>query len=100
MIINLLIVELRRQDAIDKVKKFSSKNLTRYRQIQSFQNFVSSLGIPGFEFYIGRSSKELKVRSLTGPEKLKVLKHIDIQALLPNFEASQCQAIHGISFLL
>ena len=85
MIINLLIVELRRQDAIDKVKKFSSKNLTRYRQIQSFQNFVSSLGIPGFEFYIGRSSKELKFRSLTGPEKLKVLKHIDIQALLPNF---------------
>ena len=96
VIIDLLIVELRRQDAIDRVKKFSSADLSRYRHIQSFQNFVSSLGIPSFEFYVGRSSKELKFRSLTGPEKPKVLKHIDIQALLPNFEASQCQAIQHL----
>ena len=69
------VIKLRRQDAIDRVKKFSSMDLTRYRHIQSFQNFVSSFGIPGFEFYVGRSSKKLKFRSLMGPEKLKALTH-------------------------
>ena len=96
MLIDLLIIELRRQDVIEKVKNFSSSNLTRYKHIQSYQNFVSSLGIPGFEFYVGRSSKELKCRSLTGPEKLKVVRRINIQALLPNFDASQCQAIQHL----
>ena len=33
---------------------------------------MSSLGIPSFQFYVGEASKELKCRSLTGPEKLKV----------------------------
>ena len=96
VLIDLLIIELRRQDAIEKVKKFSSSDLTRYKHIQSYQIFVSSLGIPGFEFYVGRSSKELKCRSLTGPEKLKVVRRINIQALLPNFDASQCQAIQHL----
>lgn len=76
VLIDLLIVELRRQDAIEKVKKFSSTDLTRYKHIQSYQNFISSLGIPGFEFYIGRSSKELKYHSLTGPDKLKLVKEL------------------------
>ena len=96
VLIDLLIIELRRQDAIEKVKKFTSTDLTRYKHIQSHQMFVSSLGIPGFEFYIGRSSKELKCRLLTGPEKLKLVKKIDIQAVLPNFDASQCQAIQHL----
>ena len=96
VLIDLLIVELRRQDAIEKVKKFTSTDLSRYQHIQKYQEFVSSLGIPGFEFYIGRSSKELKCRSLTGPEKLKLLQKIDIQSLLPNFDASQCQAIQHL----
>ena len=96
VLIDLLIVELRRQDAIEKVKKFTSTGLSRYQHIQKYQDFVSSLGILGFEFYIGRSSKELKCRSLTGPEKLKLLEKIDIQSLLPNFEASECQAIQHL----
>lgn len=37
--------------------------------------FVSSLGIPSYNFYVGKSSKELKVRTLAGPEKLKVFRH-------------------------
>ena len=93
---DLLIVELRRQDAIEKVKKFTSADLTRYQHILKYQEFVSSLGIPGFEFYIGRSSKKLNCRSLTGPEKLKLFQKIDIQFLLPNFAASECQAIQHL----
>lgn len=73
VLIDLLIVELRRQDAIEKVKKFTSTDLSRYQHIQKYQEFVSSLQIPGFEFYIGCSSKELKSRSLTGPEKTETV---------------------------
>ena len=96
VLIDLFIVELRRQDAIEKVKKFTSTDLSRYEHIQKYQEFVLSLGIPGFEFYIGRSSKELKCCSLTGSEKLKLLRKIEIQLLLPNFEASECQAIQRL----
>lgn len=39
----------------------------KYRHCDAFQKFVSSLGIPGFQFYIGETSKQLKVRTLTGP---------------------------------
>lgn len=64
VLLNLLITELRRQDAIDKTKRFSSFEISKYKHIQGFQQFVKSLGIPGFEFYIGQTSKELKCRSL------------------------------------
>ena len=68
-----LILKLCRQDLIDKTKKLSNfecKHLNRY------QNFVSSLGIPGYIFWIGRDSKQLKCRTLTGPEKLKLFTNI------------------------
>lgn len=81
LLIDLLIVELRRQDAIEKVKKFTSTDLADTNTFRCIRTFVSSLGIPSFEFYIGRSSKELKCRSLTGPEKLE---KFDIHSLLPS----------------
>lgn len=96
VLIDLLIVELRRQDAIENVKKFSNPDLSKYRHIQCYQTFVSSLGIPGFEFYVGRSSKELKCRSLTGPEKLKLFRNINIQTLLPNFSPVLSQKIQHL----
>ena len=70
-----LIVELRQQDAIENVKKFSNPDLSMNRHIQYYQTFVSSLGIPGFECYVGRSSKKPKCCSLTGPEKLKLFRN-------------------------
>ena len=78
------------------MKKFTSQNLIRYQYIQKYQTFVTSLGIPGFEFYIGRSSKELKCRSLTGPEKLKLFGNIDTRTLLPNISGSKCQQIQHL----
>ena len=90
VLINLLIIELRRQDAIQKQLKFTRFDPLKYRHCDAFQQFVSSLGIPGFHFYIGESSKQLKVRSLTGPEKLKVFEHIEIHTLLPSVLPSEC----------
>lgn len=70
--------------------------MSKYQHIQCYQTFVSSLGIPGFEFYVGRSSKELKCRSLTGPEKLKLFQNINIQTLLPSFSPVVSQQIQNL----
>ena len=45
---------------------------------------------------MGRSSKEIKCRSLTGPEKLKVLRNIDIHTLLPRLSTTLCQQIQHL----
>ena len=86
ILINHLIEELRRQDAIDKAKKFSTFECSKYRHIYHYEKFASTLGIPSYNFYIGQTSKQLKVRTLTGPEKLKLFRHIDISSLLPSID--------------
>ena len=68
-IVDLLISELRRQDALTKVTS-STFNSNKCKHLDHFQKFVSSLGIPGYNFWIGQNSKQLKWRTLTGPEKL------------------------------
>ena len=86
VLIDLLIVELRRQDS---AVKFSSGVFDgRYKHLCRFQMFVSSLGIPGYNFWIGQNSRQLKWRTLTGPEKLKLFTHINVQDLLPTLDES------------
>ncbi len=88
-LIDLLIVELRRQDCIEKTKKFSSFDVTSYRHLDHFERFVTSLGIPSYHFWIGKQSKQLKWRTLTGPEKLKVFARINVQELLPSLPETE-----------
>lgn len=88
VLIDLLIVELKRQDAIDKARSFSNFDINKYKHIEGYQSFVTSLGISGFQFYIGRASRKLKCRSLTGTEKLKVFRQISIANLLPTLPDS------------
>lgn len=89
VLVNQLIIELRRQDAIEKVRTFSTFDRAKYCHLANFEDFVSGLGIPGYKFYVGQSSKQLKVRSLTGPERLKVFKHINIRQLLPTHDEEE-----------
>ena len=86
VLIDQLILELRRQDAIDKAKILDVK---KCRHLDRYQNFVWSLGIPGYGFWIGRDSKQLKGRTLTEPEKLKLFANINIQTLLPSLAESE-----------
>jgi hypothetical protein len=95
-LINLLIIELKRAEAIEKVKTFTNFSVERYRHLKKYEEFISSLGIPGFQFYIGQLSKQLKCRSVTGPEKLKLFKHIDVPMLLPNKPSSETQRIQSL----
>ena len=91
-----LIIELRFHDCIDEVKKFSNFDCGKYKHIYGYQHFVTGLGIPGFQFYVGQSSKAFKCCSLTGPEKLKVFESINIQMLLPLVNSEHCSRIQHL----
>ena len=87
-LIDILIIELKRLDAIQKAKKFSLFDRVKCRHLAKFEEFVSSLGIPDFQFYVGRTSKQLKCRTLSGPKKLKIFDRISIKELLPSLPES------------
>ena len=83
-LIDLLIVEMRRLDALDKTKKLSSFDRGKAKHLAGWETFIDSLAIPNAHFYIDKMSKELKYRTLTGPEKIRVFENIQISTLLPN----------------
>ena len=97
---NLLLIELKCQDCIDKVTKFSSFDEGKYKHLSKYQDFVSSLKIPNFRFYIGQISKALKCRALTGPEKLKVMSSISIKDLFPALDDATTERILYIFYFL
>lgn len=83
---NLLILELRRLDGIDKV---NSKDANRTSQYEKFLNEQCKIS---FHFYTDKGSKEMKWRDLVGPEKLKLFSKINLPELypdLPNVEKIQ-----------
>ena len=90
VLINLLLVDIKRADAIERLNKFNKFDSEKYKHLDAYQNFVSSLGVPGYKFWIGQNSKQLKIRSLTGPEQLKVFKHMNSQQLLPKENPGEC----------
>ena len=81
-----LIVELKRQDAIDKVRAFTSFSMDKYPHLSAYQRLITSCSISDFQFYVGQTSKQLKCRSLTGPEKLKLFHAINVKELLPSLD--------------
>ena len=83
VLIDLLIRELRRSDAIEKKNTFSDGfPKDKYKHMASYEEFIKSIGI-SFNFRINKESKKLEYRDLTGPEKLKVFQNINIPMLLP-----------------
>ena len=81
---------MKRQDALDKIKNFTSYNPEHCKHLD---RFVSSLGIPDFQFYVGRTSKQLECRSLTGLEKLKLISRITVVDMLPSVPHVKCHKI-------
>ena len=69
-LIQLFIRELKIGDSIDK-KKTYSHNLSRdkYEHMAGYESYLQSLGIP-FHWYVGKETKQLEYRDLTGPEKV------------------------------
>ena len=95
-LVDLLIVELKHQDAIARRRTFTSFDREKYCHLTRYEKFVTSLGIPGFEFYIGQSSEQMKCRTLSGPEKLKVFGLIRIEELQPALPEDEVATIQHL----
>jgi len=78
VLFNLLILDIRRKDAILKCTCLNGSNL---QKLQSFLN--DDCHIP-FKFYYCKEAKDLKWRDLMGPEKLVVFGKVDLPKLLPD----------------
>ena len=91
-IIDLFLLELRRLDKIEKATKIAS--LEKLQYIRKYETTLKSLGISGFSFWIGRESKKLKWRTLTGPEKLILFENINLLVTFP--EVPHCEEVQGL----
>ena len=83
ILINLLILELRRLDGIEKTTATSlNKTLAMNSNVSRYIQFLKECKI-SFHMYVDKDTKTLKWRDLTGPEKLKLFHRIDIETLFP-----------------
>ena len=81
-VINLLILELHRMDGIEKATA-KVKDLTKLKNITKYEKYLHDTCKISFHFFQDKESKTLKWRDLTGNEKLKLFKHIDIPTVFP-----------------
>ena len=79
-LISLLIMDLRVADVITGRQTFAF--IDRNTNIARYECFLSRLGI-NFRFHVNTGNKQMEYRDLTGPEKHKLYKAIDLNALLP-----------------
>ena len=80
-LINLLIMDLRRLDGIEKCSKLDRSKATNVCKYEDF--LLHSCKIP-FHFYTCKDTRSLKWRDLTGPEKYRLFSKINLPELFPN----------------
>ena len=91
MLINLLIMQLRRQDGIDKQRTL---RLDRSKQthLASYEIFLNEECKIPFRWYT--DEQKLKYRDLTGPEKHRLFRKMNISTLFPSIpKASDIQEL-------
>ena len=86
-LIDMLINSLRTMDRVGQ--NLRVRSLSGLTHLGNFEKKVKELGVNGYTFWIGKESKKLKWRSLTGPEKLKVFSNIDLVNLFPDLEDNE-----------
>jgi len=90
VLINLLILELRRLDGLEKLQLRENQfNQTKAKNLDQYITFLNVTCKISFHMYVDKESKHLKWRDLTGPEKLKLFKHIEIPDLFPKLSNGQ-----------
>ena len=71
VLIELLIGAPRTLDRVKESMRIrSTDGLTH---LSTYEAALKSIGIPGFSFWIGKTSQTLKWRTLTGPEKITLI---------------------------
>ena len=88
VLINLLILELRRMDGIEKLRSTEFKQTTA-KNLNTYITYLNANCKICFHMYMDKESKNLKWRDLTGPEKLKLFKSIKIPELFPSLQEVQ-----------
>lgn len=84
-LINLLILELRRLDAIDKKKTFNDGfERSKYKYMTGWESYLNDTLKISFNWFVCKDSKKLKWQDVNGPEKLKLFRNIDFTQVLPN----------------
>ena len=89
LLINLLILDIRRLDGIEKA---CSSELGKYQNLNKYIELLKECKIP-FHFYMCKDSKKLKWRDLTGPEKHRLFARIDLPnafPTIPHVQKIQC----------
>ena len=66
--------------------KLHSLDRSKQTHLAAFEIVLKGIGISGYTFWVGRESKKLKWRTLTGPEKLIVFRNLRIADILGDTE--------------
>ena len=77
VLVNLLILDLRTMDAIEKCRSTESKQATS-KNLDKYITYLNENCKICFHMYVDKESKNLKWRDLTGPQKLKLFKSTKI----------------------
>ena len=99
VLIENLIIELRRADAIENRVSRGTVNLTKCPHMERYMHFLNSLNIP-FTWSVNRDTGKLQYRDLTGPEKMQVIENINIKELLPSYNDAETVQSVWKKFLL
>lgn len=86
VLINLLIRDLRIKDGITKATGTDVPCDSYTKLYETFLNDVCKIR---FKWKIDKETKEIKYRDLTGPEKVRLHKNIDIPALFPGLQKKE-----------
>ena len=94
VLIDLLIGALR---TLDRIKESMKIHTTDGRtHLSTYEAALKSIGISGFTFWVGKTSKTLKWRTLTGTEKLLLFTKFNIADHFPDLKDFK---IYGQNFL-
>ena len=93
VLINLLIMDLRKLDGIDKGKlQFLHQDTAKH--VVKHEKFLNEHCKISFHLFIDKETKSLKWRDLTGPKKLILFSKINICELFPSIpKAKKIQRI-------
>lgn len=93
VLINLLILELRRLDGIEK-SKLQTFDRSKTRHVVKYEEFLNNECKISFHMYLDKEKKTLKWRDLRGPEKIQLLKVVNLPNLFPEINnATKIQEI-------
>lgn len=86
ILINLLILELRRQDGIEKCKELDR---SKARHVTVYEDHLNKACKIPFQFYICKNTNTLKWRDLNGPEKYRLFSKVDLPSQVPKIVTIQ-----------